>query len=393
MQILAIILIHDKMITKIINDKKENLFMAKKTPEHGLRVTPGNFQIKGIITGTKGKNFYVEKDAGSKMRAVNFGVKYDVFRDNGKADLSLGKVIYPTIQGFTRKDVHFSTRKEDGTTDTKPVAWAQRLDFAKENPDWRIIGCNIGLEKDAEDNNIKQYLAEYDAAKYVKEKMQDDVSVFVRGNLDFRSYTNKNNEVKRIQNFNATQVSLCSEVDFEDEEFVATNDFEQEIIYTDIAKEEDGDGKPTGRFIISGYVVSFNAIEPVSFIIEDSKLANLIRKNLKAYNSIKVHGKIVVSHSVEEAAEETTDDWGDSNPMSNKRVNAPTKRELIITGATPSSITTDFSEEAVAEGIKILKKKADNSKKFGEKNEVAVAATNDDDWGTPANDNDEEDPW
>lgn len=368
--------------------------MAKKTPEHGLRVTPGNFQIKGIITGTKGKNFYVEKDTGSsKMRAVNIGVKYDVFRDNGKVDQALGKVLYPTIQGFTRKDVYFSKRKEDGTTETKQVAWAQRLDFAEKNPDWRVIGCNIGLEKDEEDNNIKQYLTEFDAAKYIKEKMQDDVSVFVRGNLDFRSYTNQQNEVKRIQNFNATQVSLCSEVDFENEEFVAINDFEQEIIYTDIAKEEDGDNKTTGRFILGGYVVSFNAIEPVSFIIEDSKLANLIRKNLKSYDSIKIHGKIEVSHSIEKVTEEATDDWGDSNPMDNRRINAPTKRELIVTGATPSSITKDFSEEAVAEGIKFLKKKAENSKNFGEKNEAAKPATNDDDWGTPANDNDEEDPW
>ena len=368
--------------------------MAKKTPEHGLRVTPGSFQIKGTIVGTKNKNFYVEKDTGSnKMRAASFGVKYDVFREDGKVDQAIGKVIYPTIQGFTRKDVYFSKRKEDGTTETKQIPWAQRLEFAEKNPDWRVIGCNLGLEKDEEDKNIKQYLTEYDAAKYIKEKMQDDASVFVRGNLDFRSYTNKQNEVKRFVSINATQVSLCSDVDFDNDEFVAINDFEQEIIYTEIAKEE-ADGKATGRFILSCYIVSFNAIEPTSFIIEDSKLANLIRKNLKKYHSIKVHGKIVVSHSIEEETEEETDDWGDSNPMSNKKTNAPTKRELIITGATPSSITEDFSEEAVAEGIKILKKKAETSKKFGEKNETTATTTDDDEWGTPANDtSDDDEPW
>ena len=368
--------------------------MAKKQPEHGLRLTQGTFQIRGIVTGVKNNNFFVEKaipNSTNKVRSTNFGVKYDVVRNGDNVDLTMGKTIYPTIQGFTRDVVYFSKREND-KTETKQVSWNQRLDFANNNPAWRVIGVNVGLEKDEEGNNIKEYLTEFDAAKAIKDKMHDDMSVFVRGNLEFRSYTNSQGEVKRFTSFNANQVSLCADVNYMDEKFEAKNDFEQEIVYTGIEKETDGEGKPTGRFIVNGYVISFNAIEPVSFIMVDAKLANLFRKNLKPYNSIKVHGKIDVSHVVEEVAENSEDEWGDSNPMSNRRANAPTKRELIITGAAPSTITKDiYSEDNVAAGIQKLKAKENVNKNFGEKKETVT--TNDDDWGTSADDNMDEEPW
>jgi hypothetical protein len=367
--------------------------MAKKQPEHGLKLTQGTFQIRGVVTGVKSNNFYSEKDitnSKNKVRNANFGVKYDVARDGDNIDLTMGKTIYPTVQGFTRESVYFSKREND-KTETKQIPWGQRLDFATNNPDWRVIGVNVGLEKDEEGNNIKQYLTEFDAAKAIKDKLKDDMSVFVRGNLEFRSYTNNQGETKRFTTFAANQVSLCADVDYEDEKFDAKHDFEQTIVYTGIEKETDTENKPTGRFILGGYVVSFNAIEPVSFVVVDSKLANLMRKNLKPYNSIQVHGKIEVSHVVEDVVEESTDEWGDSNPMSNRRTNAPTKRELVVTGASPSTITTDvYTEESVSAGIAKLKAKAQVNKNFGEKKEETVATN--DDWGTPVEDDGNE-PW
>lgn len=369
--------------------------MAKKQPEHGLKLTQGSFQIRGIVTGVQSNNFYSEKDitnSQNKIRSVNFGVKYDVARDGGKIDLAMGKTIYPTVQGFTRDNVYFSKREND-KTETKQISWGQRFEFAENNPDWRVIGVNVGLEKDENDKNIKEYLTEFDAAKAIKDKLKDDMSVFVRGNLEFRSYTNDKGETKRLANFSANQVSLCADVDYENEEFEAKHDFEQTIVYTGIEKETDAENKTTGRFILSGYVVSFNAIEPVSFVVVDSKLANLMRKNLKPYNSIQVHGKIEVSHVVEEVVEDNTDEWGDSNPMANRRTNAPTKRELVVTGASPATITTDvYSEENVSAGIAKLKAKAQVNKNFGEKKKEPVA--NNDDWGTPASDDSlDEEPW
>lgn len=358
-----------------------------KAAEHGLRSTPGSFQMRGVVTGTRNtQNFYSEKtfENGNKMRAVNFGVKYDT-----------DKTIYPTIQGFTRSDVYFSKRnKETNKTETQKVSWAQRESYAEQNPGWNIIGMNVGLVKDEDGKNIVKHLTEYDAAKYIKENLKDDVSVFVRGNLEFRSYTNNKNEVKRFHNFTASQVSLCADVDFNAEEFDPMHEWTQEIVYTGIDKETDVEGKQTGRFILSGYVVSYNAIEPVSFIVTNVKFAQNIRKKLKPYHSIQCHGKIEVTHMIEEVTTEAGDEWGEKSKMD--RANAPSVRELICTGANPDTIDTDsFSEESVAEGIKKLKAKEKVSQNFGEKKEeTKAAASSDDDWGdSSSEDGDEEAPW
>lgn len=353
-----------------------------KAAEHGLRLTPGSFQMRGIVTGTRQQNFFNEKtfDNGNKMRAVNFGVKYDT-----------NKAIYPTIQGFTRSDVYFSKKNEKA----QKVAWAQRLTYGEQHPGWNIIGINVGLTKNEDGKNIVKHLTEYDAAQYIKENLKDDASVFVRGNLEFRSYTNtKTDEVKRICNFAATQVSLCADVDFSAEEFDPMHEWTQEIVYTGIDKETDAEGKQTGRFILSGYVVAYNAIEPVSFIVTNAKFAQNIRKKLKPYQSIQCHGKIEITHAIEEVAT-TTDDWGDKSKM--ERASAPSIKELICTGANPDTIDTEsFSEETVADGIKKLKAKEKVAKNFGEKEEVVKAADNTgDDWGddSSSTDDDEDIPW
>lgn len=358
-----------------------------KAAIHGLRTTPGSFQMTGIVSRVGNKNFYTEKDFGtSKMRSVNFGVKYDT-----------NKELFTTVQGFTRPDVYFGKKNnETGKTDTKKIAWADRLTFAENNPDWKIIGCNIGLHKDNDGKNIKRYLTEYDAAQHIKEDIRDGMTVFVRGNLDFRSYP-KNNEVKRITNFNATQVSLTADVDFNAEDFEPTHHWTQEIIYTGIEKETNAEGKPTGRFIMSGYVVSYNSIEPVSFIVVDSGFAKTIRTKLKPYNSIQCHGKIEVVHVITEVKTTSENEWGEENTMDNNRADGSSYREMICLGANGSTITTDdFSEESVAEGIKKLKAKEKVEENYGEKKDSSKEDKDDSPWGeedTTSNDSDDDLDW
>jgi hypothetical protein len=353
-----------------------------KAAEHGLRLTPGSFTMSGIVSGVKKPTFYSEKDFGStKMRSANFGVKYD---DN--------KTLFPTVQGFTRASVYFSRKNSTtGKNETKQVSWADRLTFAENNPDWKIIGCNIGLKKDEEGKNIKQYLTEYDAAKYIKENLNDGVTVFVRGNLDFSSYV-KGGEVHRKINYNATQVSLSADVDFTAEGYKPIHNWTQEVVYTGIEKETDADGKHTGRFVMSGYVVSYNAIEPVSFIVTSSKDANNLRKNMKPYQSINVDGVTEVVHAIEDVAE--VDDWGNPIPA-HKRANNPSIREMIVTYLDPSTIDSDsFSEKAIAAGIKKLKDKENVAKNFGEKREEEkVEEATDDGWGDSSSADDDDTPW
>ena len=358
--------------------------MAKKTPAHGLRETPGTFEIRGIVTGTKNKNFYAEKSfpSGSSMRAANFGVEY-----------APKCAQWPIVQGFTRPEVYF-TKRVDGVTDTKKIPWAQREAFAAQNPDYRPIGVNIGLTKDEDGKNINRNLVEYDAAKYLKENLADGMSVFVKGTIGYRSYTTKNGDVKRMTDFNAGQVSLCNDaIDFNAENFNAKHSFTQEIVFTEITKESDVDGKPTGRFVMSGFVVSFNAIEPVAFIVADAKLANQIRKNLKPYSSIVCEGWMEVVHSVE-AAEEV-DSWGQPIPKEFKKVTAPSVRELVVGYVRPETIDAEsYSEDAIMAGIQKLRTKAEVKKNYGDVDEsVSVPAADNNGWDDNTNESDDEADW
>lgn len=356
--------------------------MAKKQPIHGLRETPGSFEIRGIVNGTKSKNFYSEKkfQSGSSMRAANFGVEY-------APKLSQ----YPLVQGFESKEVYFAKKGEE----TKRIPWAQRLEFAKQNPDWRIIGVNLGLAKGEDGKNISTHLEKYDAATYLKDNLKDGMSVFVKGTIGYRSFTTKNGDVKRMIDYNASQVSLCREdIDFGAENFEAKHSFEQEMVFTEITKEEDGDGKPTGRFIMSGFVVSFTAIEPVSFVMTDEAQAKRIKKNLKPYSSIKCFGFMETTHSV--STEEAVDDWGNPIPKGIGRANAPTVREMVVAYADPSTVDeSSYSEEAIMAGIQKIKAKAEVKKNYGDVDEtVSVPVTDNSGWDDAAgDDSDMQEDW
>lgn len=348
--------------------------------------TKGTFQVRGIVSGVKKDNFYTEKKTktGKDFRMVNFGVEYE---DK--------KTIYPSLNGMPRDKVYFSKKDEDGKADVKAVAWKDRIKNAPEG--YRMIGVLTGLKKVPGDNgklkNDNHYRTEYDACEYINENLNDGDSVFVKGNLEFGSYTNKDGEVSRTTKFVPTQVSLCQkDVDFEAEDYAPAHDFTQTIVFVGIDQEREND-KPTGRFVVDAKIVNYNSIESAEFIIEDAKLAKQMRSGLKPYNAIQVYGHINVVNNVEEVESEEDDDcWGTSNTMENKRVNGSTHRELVITGAKPSTIDKDsYSEKAINDAIKKV-----NASKQAEQNfsgKATASAGTDDDWGASAFDDDDSDPW
>lgn len=358
--------------------------MANKLFE--LPQTKGTFQVRGIVNGVEKDSFYVEKQTrtGKEFRMINFGVEYD---DK--------KTIFPTLNGMPRDKVYFSKKDKDtGNTDTKAIAWKDRIKKAPEG--YRMIGVLAGLQKIKDENgkvrNDNKTLTEYDACEYISENLQDGDSVFVKGNLEFGSYTNKDGEVSRTTKFVPTQISLCQkDVDFNAEDYAPAHDFTQTIVFVGIDQEREND-KPTGRFVVDAKIVNYNSIESAEFIIEDAKLAKQMRSGLKPYNSIQVHGHINVVNNVEDVNDEEDDDcWGESNDMDNKRVFAPTHRELIITGAKPSTIDKEtYTEKAIDDAIKKV-----NASKKAEQDFTGKAESTsnvDDDWGDDASD-DEDEPW
>ena len=347
-----------------------------------LPETKGSFQAKGIISGVEKDRFYTDKktQTGKDFRAVNFGCEYNKTQ-----------TIYMSLNGMPQQEVYFSKRNQDtGKTETKKVAWANRNKFNEDG--WRMIGVNLGLvktvDKDGKTVNDRKTMHSFDACEYIKKNLKDDASVFIKGNIDFSSYTDKEGSVRRSVKYVPNQISLCQDVDFGDynEENKPVHDFTQTIVYTGIDKEKENE-KDTGRFVVTAKIVTWSDIVDTQFIITDTKLAGMFKKNLKPYTAISVHGRIEVSHSVQEESDD--DCWGESNSMN--AVTAPTKTEMIITGASPSTIDREtYTEKDVAEAIKAIK-----ASKTAEQNFSGKANNDDDDtsgWGDSGS-NDEEEPW
>ncbi len=329
-----------------------------------LPVTRGEFQIRGKVQGVEKDNFYKEMKtkSGSDFRIVNFGVTYE-----DKA------TVFMSLNGMPREKVYFSKRNpETKKTETKAVDWADRNSNIE---GWNLIGVSCGIQQTRNDKgkieNVTKTLVEYDAAEYLHDYLSDDMDVYIRGNIDFNSFTNKNGEVNCRVNYRPSRIYACKQpIDFDDENYEPQHDFKQTIVFREIEQEKEDD-KSTGRFIVSAWIVNYASIENTNFIIKDKSLANLFKKNLKENTAITVWGEIVSRTIVEEVT--TEDCWGERSAMD--RINHPTVREMIITGADPSSIDKDtYSEKEMNKAFEAIRKA-----KSAEENFEASDST--DGWG------------
>ena len=349
----------------------------KKGRLFDLPETKGAFQLTGVVSGMEKDTAFkeIKTKSGKPMRMLNFGTSY--------LD---GETLYVNLQGMEQENVYFSKRaeKKGEKADTVKVPWADRFSYNREG--YRMIGKNIGVKKkvdsDGKTVNDKKILTDFDACKEVKENLKDGASVFIRGNLDYSSFTddkgNKRTSTKLVPN----QISLCSEVNFDDERFEKQNDFNQVIIFMGIEQEKDDNDKSTGRFIVLAKIVTYSNIEDVQFIIEDKALAKKFKNSLNPYNAIKVSGHMVSSIQTETVTTDD-DDWGEEDSM--EKVSAPTKREFIITGAKGSSIDKElYTEENVTEAIAKIRNANKAEESFG--------SDSNDDWGdgTDLDDGDDE---
>ena len=328
-----------------------------------LPETKGQFQLRGIVSGTESDRFFTERQVKNNkmMRIVNFGVDYNF--DNR---------LYVNITGLEQDNVYFYNKDKK---DTKKIPWGNRFNFNSEG--YNLIGMNVGVKKKIDPNtgepvNDKKVLPDYDACEEIHNNLRDGCTVFVRGDLSYRSYINRSGDKVSSINLSARQVSLAKDVDFTDEKFIEKNDFNQVIVFVGIDREMDNDSKPTGRYIVSAKIVTYSTIEDAEFIIKDSKLANMFKKNLKPYNAIKVSGHMIAEAEVDVVQDE--DEWGESDAM--ERIASPVRREFIITGAKGSSVDRDtYTEENIAEAIVAINNNNKAEQVFDNNN------NNDDDWG------------
>lgn len=346
---------------------------------HELEQTQSAFQLRGIVTGVESQRFYrsgIGKNGG-QWNAIQFGIK-----------IAENKTVYVTLNGFPRQEVFYYKKGENGAKGvTEKVSWKNR----KKSPGkgFRLIGINISTGKDENGKNINEVFTEFDAVEWLHENLKDGDSLFIKGSLDFNSYTDKNGQTKRNINLVPNQISYTQKpVDFDAEDYTEMAEFENTLVFNSIDKETDENDKATGRFILSGYSIGYNTVENISFIVDENhaKLANNLRKAMKPGYSVKTFGRVNVINDIS-TVESDDDGWGEASPM--ERLNSPVRREYIIYKADPNTIDKDkYSEDDIAKAIKKIKAAKTAEENFGENEE---SNSDVDAWGT--DDFEDDVPW
>lgn len=336
--------------------------MAKT--KHGLPETKGQFKLRGNVTGMSRDNTYSSKPTktGKERRVLNFGVQ-----------VAPESSVYVTVQGMEQKEVFFSKRSEvkGEKSDVKRVAFADRNKNQGEG--YTLIGTAVGLDKDLEGKNVVKTYVDFDAAEVLYEKLNDDVPVFLQGEIEYSSFKNDKDEVRRNKKFNVKRIYNSKDIDFEAEDFNETSDFKQKILYMGIKKIED---KNDPRFEVEAKIVTYNSVEDADFIVRNTALANTFRTNLKPYNAIEVWGKINNKIDTDDVPTDNKKAvWGEEDSF--KKISNSYIRELVIMGADPETLDKEtYTEEIIDEAMKALNEYGDSKQSggnaWGESSQVDV---------------------
>lgn len=343
--------------------------MAKNKIELGCAQTRGTFQMYGKVTGVMSNSFYQEGDTknGGSYRRVHMGV-----------EIEEGKIVYIDLFGSTVDQIYFSKRVNgpDGKvkTTTQSAKWADRFKTSKQlfgEDGYHIIGVTCGCKKITDSkgklvNDVK-YLTPYDACDEIQ-NLNDNDSVFVRGNIVYQTYNGKH----RVS-FEPQQISLCKEIDFSDVDYKPNAQFTQALVLQSVTPD-----KENGEYVVGANIVNYDTVEESEFYIkkEFSRLAKTLAKQGK-YTHVKVFGRIAVEGDI--APVEEDGDWGmAANPM--ERIPSPFTRKLIIEGAYPDSVDkTTYSEEVIEHAIEVANGIKNAKSDYGKSDD------DEDDWGGKPN--------
>lgn len=299
--------------------------MARK---FNLQQTKGDFTLVGNTIGTKRNNAFRSgvTQSGKEYVSMNIGVQTDEKQR-----------VFVELFGMQMDNVFISEKDENGKhKKTVKVAWKDRKKQLLDNQ--QLIGVKIGvIQQQTEDGlrNKNLNLTNFDAVNLIQENITDNEGVFVRGNISYSSFTDKNGNFKRQTKLIPIQFSKTvktSKIDFTTEGFEPNAFFEQEIVFMEVIEVD-------GKKYINGYVVDFNDITSVDFEIKckEEKVTNQLFKNLqtlKPYTKIKIYG--IISHEQPTETIDEFDGWGDVNKA--EQISSFKPMRLIVTGADQNSI-------------------------------------------------------
>lgn len=346
--------------------------MAKQRPIN-LKETKGMFKAKGFVKGIERENTYKELTTKSNkaMRILNLPI-----------EVAPNQQTMVTIQGMEQNEAFFYKRPENKGEegDVKRVPFEDR--FEDQGEGYQLIGVNLGLRRDDKGKNVVESFHQYDGADEAYKLLEDGNGVFVKGQIEFNKFQNKDGDTITTQKLNVQSMYNSDKVDFEEEGFEPESDFDMTVVFMGI--EQDPEDKE--RFLIEAKSVGYQDIFNVELVTYDKKLAGTMRKNLKPYNAIRLFGEILNKVEVEEV--ESEDVWGQQSKFDKPKYNF--ERELRVIGADGGSVDTEsYSEEAFEEAVKALSKVGEQKPAKNKEEE-----SDNDAWGASSSGIEEDDlPW
>lgn len=357
--------------------------MAKNPRIIDVPQTKGTFEVVGVVTRTQSDKFY--KDILTKkskpMRMINFGIEFNK-----------GKEMFISFSEQQQEVVYFTGKehKDDPSYTTFTVPWNERTTFKKEG--FSVIGVKCGITKDEDGKNIQKTLTKFDASKYLDDYLEDGMSVFIKGNIEYQTY-----EGKVKSSYVPTQISLCSkEIDFDAEGFVEKCNVKQAMVVTGLEmlpKEEKRtltfEGKEYEMGRLTAQIVSYKSIETITaYLANISGFCKTINGLLKKHESfaLEFFGTVHVSKSTEEV--DIEDGWG--GVTESQKVNQKTITELYLNAGVKESLNiVDYTVEKMDEAVALIsastqakndydKKTLANGNKFDIPVELATAEDFDD---------------
>lgn len=333
-----------------------------------LKQTKGSFELRGKLFGLKAEKAYKETTTKNNkpMRFLNFGVR-----------VSATENVYLSLSAMEPDEVWFSKVGKKGdkpVTEKMDYAKAKRNDFERDG--WKLIGMGLALHKNEEtgkNEDVKVY-PQYDAIEEIMDNAKDGTSVFVKGTVEFGSYEDDKNEVKKTVKYVPTAIYLTKdEIDFEDEKFEKYSEFVQPVIYRGVNRNESEDKVVTYSLDVAS--INYKDYQEFSLPCTETIAKLFKEKKFKPYCKINLTGHLA-NDQIVEVVEDEDDSWGEKSKM-NKPKNFA-KTVLMVTGADKDSINTEEYNAKTIEAYRIEVE----TEKAAKKNKSAGSETQEGgDWG------------
>ena len=205
--------------------------------------------------------------------------------------------------------------------------------------DVNFIKFNVNVNEKTKNNTdnktyagIQTVMNEYKSIAEVGE--EEATRVKVSG--DISPFTGKNGE--KIVSYKSNFFNRLKA----DEEFEPKAEFSIELFISGINPELDTEGVETGRTIVSGWMPTYNGIEPIDLVAE-GEVAQAIDAGFEVGQTVEFYGEIINNRI------ETVTEIPVKIGKPRKKVTVEIKNDLIITGASEAyeeGITPELPYEA-----------------------------------------------